>query len=257
MKTGDAVAASATLDDPRWPRVLARDATADGEFLYSVGSTGVYCRPSCASRHAKPGHVAFHPTAEDARRAGFRPCRRCKPDGLAAGARDAVESIRYAIAQSSLGRVLVATGERGLRAILLGDDDAALEGDLRERFPGADVREDARGVAAIAAQVVDLIESPATSRFDLPLDVRGTPFQCRVWQALREIDAGSTASYAQIATRIGAPESARAVAQACSANPLAVAIPCHRVVRGDGALSGYRWGVQRKRELLQREGWGA
>lgn len=257
MKTGNAIATSATLDDPRWQRVLARDVTADGEFFYSVSTTGVYCRPSCASRRAKPGHVAFHSTAEDAERAGFRPCKRCKPDRLAAGSHDAAEGIRHAIAQSSLGRVLVATSERGLCAVLLGDDDAALEHDLRRRFPTADVREDARRVAAIAAQVVDLIESPATARFELPLDARGTPFQRRVWQALREIDAGSTASYAQIAARIGAPKSARAVAQACSANPLAVAIPCHRVVRGDGALSGYRWGVQRKRALLQREGYAA
>lgn len=257
MKTSNAVAAFATLNDPRWQHVLARDATADGEFFYSVGTTGVYCRPSCASRRAKPEHVAFHPTAKDARRAGFRPCKRCKPDGLAADARDAREGIRYAIAQSSLGRVLVATSECGLCAILPGDDDAALEHELRSRFSTARVREDARGVAAIAAQVVALIESPATARFDLPLDARGTPFQRRVWQALREINAGSAASYAQIAARIGAPKSARAVAQACSANPLAVAIPCHRVVRGDGALSGYRWGVQRKRALLQREGCAA
>ena len=119
------------------------------------------------------------------------------------------------------------------------------------------MREDAPGVAAVAAQVVDLVESPATTRFDLPLDARGTPFQRRVWQALREINAGSAASYAQIAARIGAPKSVRAVAQACSANPLAVVIPCHRVVRGDGTLSGYRWGVQRKRVLLQREGYAA
>lgn len=256
MKTGNAKV-SATLDDPRWQRVVARDATADGAFFYSVSSTGVYCRPSCASRRAKPGHVAFHLTARDAQRAGFRPCKRCKPDALAAGTRDTAEGVRYAIAQSSLGRVLVAVSERGLSAILFGDDDAALEHELRRRFSAAGVREDARGVAAIVAQVVDLIESPATAQIDLPLDARGTPFQRRVWQALREIDAGSTASYAQIAARIGAPESARAVAQACAANPLAVAIPCHRVVRGDGALSGYRWGVQRKRVLLQREGCAA
>jgi AraC family transcriptional regulator of adaptative response/methylated-DNA-[protein]-cysteine methyltransferase len=119
------------------------------------------------------------------------------------------------------------------------------------------VREDAPGLAAVAKQVVGLIESPATTPFDLPLDAHGTPFQHRVWQALRETDAGSTASYAQIAARIGAPKSARAVARACAANPLAVAIPCHRVVRGDGALSGYRWGVRRKRLLLQREGCAA
>jgi len=257
MKTSNAIAASATLNDPRWARVLARDASADGAFFYSVGTTGVYCRPSCASRRAKPGHVAFHVTAKDAQRAGFRPCKRCKPDRLAPDASDASGGIGYAIAQSSLGRVLVATSERGLCAILLGDDDAALEHEVHRRFSTVGVRKDARGVAAIAMQVVDLIESPAIAQIDLPLDACGTPFQRRVWQALREIEAGSTTSYAQIAARIGAPKAARAVAQACSANPLAVAIPCHRVVRGDGALSGYRWGVQRKRVLLQREGYAA
>ncbi|HVX06096.1 MAG TPA: methylated-DNA--[protein]-cysteine S-methyltransferase [Rhodanobacteraceae bacterium] len=253
----DNARASATLNDPRWPRVLMRDATADGEFFYSVGSTGVYCRPSCAARRARPEHIEFHATAEEAQRAGFRPCKRCRPDRLAADACDACEGIRHAIAQSSLGRVLVATSEHGLCAILLGDDDAALEHELHRRFPAARIKEDAPALAAIAAQVVDLIESPATARFNLSLDVRGTSFQRRVWQALREIDAGSTANYAQIAARIGAPKSARAVAQACSANPLAVAIPCHRVIRGDGTLSGYRWGVQRKRALLQREGCAA
>ncbi len=255
MTAGKAVAASATRDDPRWQRVLARDVTADGEFFYSVSSTGVYCRPSCVSRRAKPEHVAFHPTAEDAQRAGFRPCKRCRPDALAADVHDAAEGIiRYGIAQSSLGRVLCAASERGLCAILFGDDDAVLEHELRRRFATVGVAKDVRGVAAVAAQVMDLIESPATTPFNVPLDVRGTRFQRRVWQALRETHAGSTTSYAQIAARIGMPGSARAVAQACSANPLAVAIPCHRVVRSDGALSGYRWGVQRKRALLRREG---
>ncbi|HEX5352772.1 MAG TPA: Ada metal-binding domain-containing protein, partial [Rhodanobacteraceae bacterium] len=170
MKTNNAIAASATLNDPRWQRVLARDATADGEFFYSVGTTDVYCRPSCASRRAQPGHVAFHPTAEAAQRAGFRPCKRCRPDRLAAGARDAAEDIRHVIAQSSLGRVLVASSERGVCAILLGDDDAALEHELRERFPAANLGEGAAEVAAIATQAVGLIESPVTAQFDLPLD---------------------------------------------------------------------------------------
>jgi AraC family transcriptional regulator of adaptative response/methylated-DNA-[protein]-cysteine methyltransferase len=257
MKTSNAIAASATLNDPRWQRVLARDATADGEFFYSVRTSGVYCRPSCASRRARPEHVAFHPTAEDAQHAGFRPCKRCKPDRLAVDAHVAADDIRYAVAQSSLGQVLVATSQGGVCAILLGDDSGAPKSGLRERFPVARLGEDTAGLEAIAAQVVGLIEAPVAAQFDLPLDARGTPFQRRVWQALRDINAGSTASYAQIAARIGAPKSARAVAQACSANPLAVAIPCHRVVRGDGALSGYRWGVQRKRVLLLREGYAA
>jgi AraC family transcriptional regulator of adaptative response/methylated-DNA-[protein]-cysteine methyltransferase len=251
MNTKHAPAAYATIDDPRWQRVLARDAAADGEFFYSVASTGVYCRPSCASRRAKPEHVGFHATAADAVRAGFRPCKRCRPDRLAA--RDPVEEVRYAIAQSSLGAVLVARSCRGVCAVLLGDDAAALRRELHGRFPAAELREDAAGTQSAASQVVALIEAPATARFDLPLDACGTPFQHRVWRALREIRAGSTASYAQIAARIGAPTAARAVAQACGANRVAVVIPCHRVVRGDGALSGYRWGVQRKRALLQRE----
>ena len=218
MKT-NATATSATSNDPRWLRVLSRDATADGEFFYSVSGSGVYCRPSCASRRARPEHVAFHLTAEDARRAGFRPCKRCKPDQLAAGAHDAPEVIRYAVARSSLGQVLVAVSGRGVCAILLGDDDAALERELRGRFPAVELDEDAVGLAAIAAQVVGLIESPATASFDLLLDARGTSFQQRVWQALRAIRAGSVASYAEIAARIGAPQSARAVAQACAAKP--------------------------------------
>src|SRR5690348_1951995 len=243
---------AATLKDVRWQRVLARDVSADGEFFYSVSTSGVYCRPSCPSRGAKPEHVAFHSSAEDARRAGFRPCKRCKPDRLA-GFVASAEVIRHTIVQSSLGLVLVAASARGACAILFGDDAASLTRDLRERFPAAMLEEDARGLAAIATQISVLIESPATAS-GLPLDARGTPFQRRVWLALREIEAGRTASYAQIAARIGAPKAARAVAQACAANPLAVAIPCHRVVRGDGALSGYRWGVQRKRALLLREG---
>jgi AraC family transcriptional regulator of adaptative response/methylated-DNA-[protein]-cysteine methyltransferase len=254
MNTNHARTATATLEDARWQHVLARDASADGEFFYSVSSSGVYCRPSCPSRRAKPEHVAFHSTTEEARRAGFRPCKRCKPDRLAVSASDAgAEVIRHALVQSSLGLVLVAVSARGTCAILLGDDADALKRDLRERFPAAVLKEDAGGLAAIASQVSVLIESSAAAT-DLSLDLRGTPFQRRVWQALRDINRGATASYAQIAARIGAPKAARAVAQACAANPLAVAIPCHRVVRGDGALSGYRWGVARKRALLRREG---
>ncbi|HEY3519926.1 MAG TPA: methylated-DNA--[protein]-cysteine S-methyltransferase [Rhodanobacteraceae bacterium] len=259
MNANRAIAASATIDDPRWQRVLVRDASADGEFFYSVSTSGVYCRPSCASRGAKPQHVSFHLTAADARRAGFRPCKRCKPDGLAGGAANRIatagESVRYAIASCSLGQVLVGQSEGGICAILLDDEAPGLRRELRGRFPAAALREDADGLAGAVAQVVALVESPVTTEFTLPLRARGTRFQCRVWDALRGIRAGSVASYAEIAARIGAPGSARAVAQACGANPVAVAIPCHRVVRSDGALSGYRWGVQRKRALLQREGY--
>lgn len=346
--------ANRTRKDPRWTAVVARDHGADGKFFYSVRTTGVYCRPSCGSRHARPENVQFYASAADAERAGFRPCKRCKPDqpplgrqhaakvakicrliesageapsladlagraGLSAyyfhrvfkavtgltprayaaahrakrvrselersgtvteaiyGAgfgsngrfyetSDAVlgmtpsnyragganTEIRFAIGECSLGSILVARSERGICAILLGDDPGALARDLQDRFPRANLIGGDRGFEKLVAKVVGFVEAPALG-LDLPLDVRGTAFQQRVWQALRKIPAGSTASYTEIAKRIGSPKSVRAVAQACAANVLAVAIPCHRVVRNDGALSGYRWGVERKRALLRRE----
>lgn len=347
--------AAATERDPRWAAIVARDVSADGRFWYSVRSTGVYCRPSCASRRARPENVQFHATREDAERAGFRPCQRCRPDqpsvteqhaskvaeacrlietsesepGLEALARsaglspyhfhrvfkavtgltpkayarakraqrvrtrlahgasvteaifdagynsngrfyaeaDAVlgmkpssyraggvdTAIRFAVGQCSLGSILVAASERGLCAIALGDDPDALVHDLQGQFPKAELIGADAAFETLVARVVGFVEAPATG-LDLPLDVRGTAFQQRVWQALREIPAGTTASYREIAARIGAPTSARAVAGACAANHLAVAIPCHRVVRTGGDLSGYRWGVERKRALLEREG---
>lgn len=346
--------AATTLGDARWPQVQARDASADGRFWYSVRTTGVYCRPSCAARPARPENVAFHPTQEDARAAGFRPCKRCKPDqaslahqhaarvtracraieraetapsldalaaqagvsashfhrlfkattgltprnyaqahradrmrtqlgktgtvtaaifdaGYSSNSRfyetsDAVlgmtpstyrdgglrQDIRFAVGQCSLGAVLVASSARGVCAILLGDDPDTLARDLQDRFPKANLIGGDAAFESLVAQVVGLVEAPARG-LSLPLDVRGTAFQQRVWQALGEIPAGSTASYADVAQRIGIPAAARAVAQACGANALAIAIPCHRVVRNDGALSGYRWGVERKRALLDRE----
>lgn len=161
-------------------------------------------------------------------------------------------TIRFAVGQCSLGAILVAATDRGLCAISLGDDPDALVRELQDRFVRADLRGGDAGFERLVAQVVGFIEAPG-SGLDLPLDVRGTAFQHRVWQALRDIPAGQTASYTDIARRIGAPRAARAVAAACAANTLAVAIPCHRVVRTDGALSGYRWGVARKRALLERE----
>jgi AraC family transcriptional regulator of adaptative response/methylated-DNA-[protein]-cysteine methyltransferase len=354
MATRNEMLAARTVSDPRWAAVVARDRAADGRFFYSVKTTGVYCKPSCAARTARPENVAFHATAAEAERAGFRPCKRCKPDqppraqhhaamvaqvcrfieqaetpptldqlaqragvspfhlhrvfkqvtgvtprayaaahrsrrvrsGLdgAASVTDAIfgagfnsssrfyenagdllgmtptayragganTEIRFAIGECSLGSILVARSERGICAIALGDDPEALARDLQDRFPQARLIGDDPQFAQLVARVVGFVEAPRLG-LDLPLDVRGTAFQQRVWQALREIPAGSTASYAEIAARIGAPKSVRAVAQACGANPLAVAIPCHRVVRQDGALSGYRWGVQRKRALLERE----
>ena len=173
-----------------------------------------------------------------------------KPAQYRAGGRDA--RIEFAIGDCSLGAILVARSQRGVCAISLGDDPDLLLRELQDRFPRAELVGGDAGFEQLVAQVVGLIEQPNLGG-ELPLDVRGTAFQQRVWQALRRIPPGETASYAQIAQRIGAPTSVRAVAGACAANTLAVAIPCHRVVRGDGALSGYRWGVERKRELLSRE----
>jgi len=343
-----------TPTDPRWNAVVARDRAADGDFVYSVRTTGVYCRPSCAARRANPKNVQFHNTAAAAEQAGFRPCKRCRPgsptieqqhasliaricreidaaesaprlDDLAKRAglspyhfhrvfkavtgltpraysaaqrasrvRSALTSavnvteaiydagfnsggrfyetsdailgmkpgsyraggagteISFAVGECSLGSILVAQSARGICAILLGDDPGALVKDVQDRFPRATLIGGNRGFEQTIATVVAAVEAPALG-LDLPLDVRGTAFQERVWRALREIPPGRTASYAEVARRIGAPNSIRAVAQACAANPVAVAIPCHRVVRTDGALSGYRWGIERKRELLSRE----
>jgi AraC family transcriptional regulator, regulatory protein of adaptative response / methylated-DNA-[protein]-cysteine methyltransferase len=160
--------------------------------------------------------------------------------------------IRFAIGQCSLGSILVAQSERGVCAILLGDDPDELARDLQDRFPRANLIGGDGEFEQLVSQVVGFVEAPALG-LDLPLDVRGTAFQQRVWQALREIPVGETASYTDIANRIGSPGSAKEVSEACAANALAVAIPCHRVVKKDGALSGYRWGVNRKRALLEKE----
>jgi len=162
------------------------------------------------------------------------------------------ELIRFAIGQCSLGAILVASSEKGICCITLGDDPEFLLADLRNRFRKAELIGGDRDFESLVAKVISFVETPQLG-FDLPIDVRGTVFQQRVWQALREIPTGSTASYAQIAKNIGNPGSVRAVAGACAANSIAVAIPCHRVIRHDGHLSGYRWGVERKRALLARE----
>ena len=160
--------------------------------------------------------------------------------------------IRFAIGQSWLGPILVAASDKGICAILLGDDPAELAHDLEDLLPEAELIGGDTDFEQLVAKVVGFVEMPSIG-LDLPLDIRGTAFQRRVWEALRKIPAGSTVSYAEIAERVGQPKSVRAVAQACGANALAVAIPCHRVVRTDGSLSGYRWGVERKEELLRRE----
>ncbi|MGF6400614.1 AraC family transcriptional regulator of adaptative response/methylated-DNA-[protein]-cysteine methyltransferase [Pseudomonas frederiksbergensis] len=344
----------ATENDPRWAAVVARDPRADGQFVYAVKTTGIYCRPSSLARLPKPQNVEFFDTAEQAQAAGYRPSKRAAKDQSDVAAQHAttvaaacrhIESaetlpalneladaaglssfhfhrvfkaitgltpkgyatahrsrkvrerltdggtvtdalydagfnsnsrfyeaadqvlgmkpgdyraagqnndIRFAVGQCSLGAILVAQSERGVCAILLGDDPHQLVCDLQDKFRRANLIGADHEFEQLIAKVVGFIEAPALG-LDLPLDVRGTAFQERVWQALREIPAGSTASYADIAQRIGAPKAVRAVAQACGANSLAVAIPCHRVVRSDGNLSGYRWGVERKRQLLERE----
>jgi AraC family transcriptional regulator of adaptative response/methylated-DNA-[protein]-cysteine methyltransferase len=162
------------------------------------------------------------------------------------------EEIHFATGECSLGSILVAQTRRGVCAILLGDHPESLAQELEDRFPRATAIAGDAELEQLVVQAADLVEAPSRE-LDLPLDVRGTAFQRRVWQALREIPAGSTATYTEIAGRVGSPKSVRAVAQACAANALAVAIPCHRVLRNDGRLSGYRWGVERKRALLQRE----
>ncbi|MGI9041860.1 MAG: bifunctional DNA-binding transcriptional regulator/O6-methylguanine-DNA methyltransferase Ada [Gemmatimonadales bacterium] len=346
--------AAATEHDPRWASIVARSREAAGTFFYSVRTTGVYCRPPCAARLPRPENVRFHPTCKDAEGAGFRPCKRCRPNqptlaeqhaarvaeicrfiettddvatleelaaraglstfhfhrvfksvtGLTPRAYRAAHrgervrkelgrtgsvtaaiyqsgynsngrfygeshqllgmtptsyraggtnaEIRFAVGECSLGSILVARSERGVCAILLGDDPDLLARNLQDRFPRATLIGGDNEFERLVSRVVGFVEAPRLG-LDLPLDVRGTAFQQRVWQALQDIPPGATASYTEIASRIGSPTSVRAVAGACAANALAVAIPCHRVVRSDGGLSGYRWGVERKRALLQRE----
>lgn len=341
-------------DDQRYAAIQRRDRAQDGVFVFGVRTTGVYCRPSCAARLARRENVSFHPTCAAAERAGFRACKRCRPNeasqaerqaetvrracrllnadedvpALAAIARrvgvspfhlhrvfkqvtgvtpkayvaarraarlqdglvtaesvtraiyeagfnapsrfyegasgrlgmtpgayrkgGAGATIRFAVGQCSLGAILVAATGTGICAIAFGDDPDALVRGLQDRFPRADLLGGDPAFEATVARVVGLVEAPGQA-FDLPLDIRGTAFQQRVWQALRALPAGVTASYRDIAAAVGAPAAVRAVAQACAANTLAVAIPCHRVVRSDGALSGYRWGIERKAALLQRE----
>jgi AraC family transcriptional regulator, regulatory protein of adaptative response / methylated-DNA-[protein]-cysteine methyltransferase len=341
-------------DDARWEALRRRDPAADGAFYYSVRTTGVYCRPSCAARLARRENVGFHLTCADAERAGFRPCKRCRPNeaGLAERHAAAVAKacslideadevpsldaladavglsryhfhrmfksvtgvtpkayadarrgervrqelarsetvtqaiygagfnsngrfyaaadsllgmtptqyrtggngnvIRFAVGECSLGSILVAATDKGVCAIEFGDDPDALVHVLQDRFPKAQLVGGDHTFEQLVAKVVGFVEAPAQG-LDLPLDIRGTAFQKRVWNAIRDIPAGATASYAELARRIGRPSASRAVAQACASNMLAVAIPCHRVVRRDGGLSGYRWGVERKEALLTRE----
>lgn len=345
-------------DEQRWQAVLARDARADGLFVYSVRSTGVFCRPSCPSRPARRDRVAFHDTPAQAIAAGFRACLRCHPMQADRGAQQAQrvvracrrleadgpsptleelareaglspyhfhrlfksvtgltprayakarlaervrqqlpaatsvtaalydagyrsnarfyadsreslgmtpqayrrggadERIRFAVGQCALGAILVAATDRGVCAISLGDEPEALLRELQDRFPHATLVGADPDFEAMVARVVGWLESPGrrSDAFDaLPLDIRGTAFQQRVWAAVRAIPPGTTITYTELAQRLGLPRSVRAVAAASAANTLALAIPCHRVIRRDGSLAGYRWGIERKRALIDRE----
>src|SRR2546422_7153471 len=329
----------------RWRAVMARDRRFDGAFVYAVRSTGIYCRPSCASRRPRRTQVTFFPIPEAAEREGFRACRGCHPadapgaDATVALVREAARAIAagtaprgeprrlarafkrvlgitpraYAEAHrtarfkqelkrrkhvspalyeagysstsrvyehaheqlgmtpatyarggqgvdivfvtvpTSLGRLLVAATERGVCRVALGDNDAALEAELIAEFPAARVVEDKSGKLHSWVTTILAYLDGREPDLDLPLDIRATAFQRRVWQELQKIPFGKTRTYAEIAKRIGQPTATRAVARACATNPAALVIPCHRVVRENGDLGGYRWGMDRKRALLERE----
>jgi AraC family transcriptional regulator of adaptative response/methylated-DNA-[protein]-cysteine methyltransferase len=340
--------------DPRWEAFSSRDRTAEGRFVAAIITTGVYCRPGCPSRLPRPENVRFFATNKEAAAAGFRPCKRCRPDGLSiqdtlaqaitkatalieaaegrpdlnAIAREAGlsrhhfhrafkslagvtpgsyyrslregravaglkkgtavteviydagygsssrfyetlapklgmkpgtflkggagEVIRFAVGECSLGSILVAATDKGICAIQLGDDPEALVDALQERFPNASLAGGDAGFERVVAEVIGMAEDPARG-LRLPLHVRGTAFQLKVWEALRTIKPGETLTYKELAAKIGTPGAVRAVASACANNKIAVAIPCHRVVRTGGVLAGYRWGVERKAVLLARE----
>ena len=340
--------------DQCWAAIERRDPAADGKFLYGVRTTGVYCRPGCASRLPLRKNTVFFEAAADAEMAGLRPCKRCRPtDGstasrhvaaveracalIRAGATmptlaeladaaaisrfhfhrvfrqitgatprdyarthrlgrlgdklDAGEpiataiyaagfgsssrayeaaptglgmtpaarqragrgqTIRYVTVATSLGWALVAASTRGICMTALGDDRDRLAAMVRQRFAAATIIAEDAGLADWAERIVRFIAAPGQVP-DLPLDIQGTAFQARVWRALQKIPAGATASYREIAAAIGQPKAVRAVAQACATNRLALLVPCHRVIRSDGELGGYRWGLERKRALLAGE----
>jgi AraC family transcriptional regulator, regulatory protein of adaptative response / methylated-DNA-[protein]-cysteine methyltransferase len=342
-------------EEAKWRAVLERDASVDGNFVYAVRSTRIYCRPSCPSRRPQPEQVLFFPVSEVAEREGYRPCRRClphlhpspdprlemvrqvcrhiqeSPDSLHTLAQlsaavgvspyhlqrvfkqvmgitprqyanacrlgklktnlksgqsvtDALYEagygsssrlyeqaasqlgmtparyrnggpglrIRYTIVDSPLGLLLVAATERGVCAVCLGDDEATLEEALRREYPASEIqREDAPLHGWVQAIVQHL--SGQLPHIEIPLDIRATAFERLVWEQLTRIPRGETRSYSQVAEAIGQPRAARAVARACSHNPVVVLIPCHRVVRQDGSIGGYKWGVARKERLLAQE----
>lgn len=246
-------------DAARWQAVSSRNSGADGAFCFAVKTVGVFCRPSCPSTRPKRVNVEYFDTPTQAGEAGYRPCKRCRPLETVPGyaetrlpARNGAETIRYAFALSSLGSVLVATSARGICAISLGDDIDLMLSALQTDFGDATLAAGGSELDALARDVVRLVETPRSDH-GLVLDIRGTDFQLAVWSVLDTLSPGETVSYADIAARLDRPEAVRAVARACGANRLAVIIPCHRVVRKSGDVSGYRWGVERKKTLLARE----
>lgn len=345
---------SISTDDSRWQAVLTRDGASDGKFVFAVSSTGVYCRPSCPSRRPRRENVTFFVRPQEAERAGFRACLRCRPNAVVGNPRqqlvkaicryieqhldepitlanlsaefrqsafhlqrtfkavlgitpkqyadscrmrgfrqklkaghsvtramhDAGYSsssrlysrtaselgmepakyrrgaiaapIRYTFADSPLGRMLVAATEKGICSIQFADSDEELEQALRQEFPFAVRRRDDTDLANFAQKVIDKIRGSEPSEM-LPLDIRATAFQRRVWTYLQSLGLGETNSYSQVAKAIRRPSAVRAVARACATNPVAIVIPCHRVVRSNGESGGYRWGMQRKEKLLQME----
>lgn len=346
-------------DEAKWQAVIAKDPRADGDFVFAVSSTGIYCRPSCPARRARRENVSFYPLPEVAEQAGFRACKRCHPrdarptdpqiemarqvchlieenqgesitlarlsketgvsafhlqrtfknimgispaqyaemrrinrfkqsvrdgesiasatygagfgsssrlyEGAAAqlgmtpatygkGGRGAV--INYAIVECELGMLLVAATEKGVCAVKLGDSVAELELDLLNEFSAAEVRRNETLLAPSVQVILDHL-SDTRPHIDLPLDIRATAFQKQVWEQLRRIPVGETYSYTDVAKAIGQEKAVRAVARACASNPVALVIPCHRVIRENHSLGGYRWGLERKRKLLQAEAKGA
>lgn len=342
--------------EQRWKALQNKDSAADGEFYFSVLTTGVYCKPSCGARLPNRENVSFYETPEAAEKAGYRPCKRCKPTSAPLADRHALMvsrvcefiaqaeeepslsqmaahvemsphyfnrifkkvvgvtpkqyvigrrseavkqelssgsnvtdalytagfntasrfydgaqprlgmaaatfksggqgiEIRFTIETCWLGLILVAATKKGICSILFGDSEEALAQDLANRFPAAIIERSDEGsdFENWVTNVLDFVKKPSGG-LNLPLDIQGTAFQERVWRALQAIPAGTTSSYAEVAQNIGQPKASRAVAAACAANPVAVAIPCHRVVKANGDISGYRWGVERKQNLLERE----
>ena len=341
--------------ETQWQAVLEKNSAFDGEFVYAVSSTGIYCRPSCASRRPRRDRVSFFKLPALAEQSGFRACLRCKPNTAASedsqlqmaqevcriieendgeavtlaelskrvgvssfhlqrtfksimgitpkdyaaaqrvnkfkrevrsgggitnamydagfgsssrlyesaaaqlgmtpatygkGGRGVV--INYAVRKTSLGHLLVAATSKGVCSVMLGDSEAGLKADLLREFPAADIQQDEKALTASVAALVEHLEKKSP-RLDLPLDIRATAFQRQVWEQLLAIPYGETYSYSEVAKAIGQDKAVRAVARACATNPVALVIPCHRVIREDKSLGGYRWGIERKKKLLATE----